>query len=1226
MAKTIVFIDSRVNDVDLLVSQFDNGTEYHILDANVDGVLQIESALAGLSGYDSIQIISHGSSGSITIGSTLLTSNNVFDYQSHLETIGQALGNNGDLLLYGCSVGAGVSGHQFIDTLSQLTRADVGASTNLTGGVTGGDWKLEVSTGPIESEVPFAGNIPPQYEHVLGNAKNYLFTDNTSSLSTIGSGASAAGIDSSQLYKVSSFTLQFLDQIGQHTTFGVNNVTSESVVLTKETEILVDIIVDPSFSVSHLMDFEALGLHNVAKSNNLVSGTVAISDINNLLNNSEVLSLSYSPYSSNAGSVLSGAEHALGSDTVNSQGYTGTGVGIGALSDSYNNIGGASSDIASGDLSTVTVLNDLSSGGTDEGRAMLQGIHDIAPDSSLSFATAFTGQASFANNIIALANGGAKVIVDDVFYFAQLTFTSDVIQKAIDTVTASGSIYLTANGNDAAQGIIQKDCVFRNTSWHGGTNLLDFSPSSTGTVEFLSFTAIQTGTVYLRMTWSSAAPSVHGGFASSDLDIYVLNSGGTLVASSVGDQTNSQLDPIEIFGVNVTAGSTYSIAVNCYSGQAPQYVQINRAYGANISFGLQEGTEYSSVYGNALASGAISVGAVEYDNSPTIGGNGNVESFSSYGQGYLAYDANGNKLATPTINIGAEVAGVDGWNTTFFGNQDLEPDGYPNFWGTSAAAPSVAAVVALMLQKDPFLTHDEIVNILQSTATNAVSYLNESSFDPVSGAGLVNALTAISAMGTNGNDTLTGTAGNDTLFGLGGNDTIYGLAGNDTLNGGAGTNTLTGGAGADTFNITSGTNTITDLGNGADILNVSSGAIVWATAYGNFTATSSTISNGLPLINANGYNVSFASAGGSNGWTLYNTSPTGVTLVGSAHNDTIYGGWGAGTGNDTLTGGGGADTFSILSGTNTITDLGNGADILNVASGAIVWATAYGNLTATSSSISNGLPLINANGYNVSFASAGGSNGWTLYNTSPTGVTLVGSAHNDTIYGGWGAGTGNDTLTGGGGADTFSILSGTNTITDLGNGADILNVASGAIVWATAYGNLTATSSSISNGLPLINANGYNVSFASAGGSNGWTLYNTSPTGVSLVGSAHNDTIYGGWGAGTGNDTLTGGAGADTFCMLSGTNTITDFVHGTDILQFSHAKYSAITTWGSNEFYAAPGAIAGHISTDRIVYDTTTGYLYYDADGSGAGAAVLVALIGTTTHPTLDWQDIQLVA
>ena len=576
---------------------------------------------------------------------------------------------------------------------------------------------------------------------------------------------------------------------------------------------------------------------------------------------------------------------------------------------------------------------------------------------------------------------------------------------------------------------------------------------------------------------------------------------------------------------------------------------------------------------------------------------------------------------------------------------------------------------------------------------------------------------------------------------------LVGSAHNDTIYGGwaagTGNDTLTGGAGADTFSILSGTNTVTDLGNGADILTVSPGAIAWATAYGTFTATSSTISNALPLINANGYNVSFASAGGSNGWTLYNTSPTGVTLVGSAHNDTIYGGWGAGTGNDTLTGGGGADTFSILSGTNTITDLGNGTDILNVASGAIVWATAYGNLTATSSTISNGIALINANGHNVSCASAGvWGLGWTIYNTSPTGVTLVGSTHNDTIYGGWGlgAGTSNDTLTGGGGDDTFSILSATNTITDLGNGADILTVSPGAIVWATAYGNVTATSSTINNGTAYINANGHDVSFYLAGGANGWTMYNISTTGVALVGSAHNDTIYGGWGfgAGTGNDILTGAAGDDTFFILSGTHiiadlnygvdmlnvssgatalatvygnfaatsstinngtalinavghnvslasaggvngwsianssptgvtlegsnhndiisggtgndtltggggidhfvfdtapntatnhdTIIDFVHGLDFLVVSKAIFSTITTWASNEFYAAPGAITGHISTDRIVYDTTTGNLYYDADGSGSGAAVLVALIGTTTHPTLDWNDIQLVA
>jgi len=459
-----------------------------------------------------------------------------------------------------------------------------------------------------------------------------------------------------------------------------------------------------------------------------------------------------------------------------------------------------------------------------------------------------------------------------------------------------------------------------------------------------------------------------------------------------------------------------------------------------------------------------------------------------------------------------------------------------------------------------------------------------------------------------------------------------GGAGNDTLIA-VGYNTLTGGAGADTFKITSGTNYITDLGNGADILNVSSGALVSATAAGNFTATSATINNGTAYIDANGHTVNLASAGGSNGWTIYNSSATGVTLVGSTHNDIIYGGLGAGTGYDVLTGGAGADTFYIISGTNAITDLGNGADILNVSAGATASATAYSNFTATSATINNGTASINANGHTVNLASAGGSNGWTIYNSSATGVTLVGSTHNDIISGGTGndiltGGGGIDTLTGGTGADTFNITSGTNTITDLGNGADIMKVSAGATASAKAYGNFTATSATINNGSASINANGHTVNLASAGGSNGWTITNSSATGVTLVGSAHNDIISGG----TGNDTLTGGGGIDKFLFNTAPNTstnhdtVTDFVHTTDLLQFSHAIFSAITAWASNEFYSAAGATAGHISTDRIVYNTTAGNLYYDADGSGPGAAVLVALIGTTTHPTLDWHDIQLVA
>ncbi len=173
MAKTMVFIDSRVNDLDVLVSQFEAGTEYKVLYAAHDGLLQIEESLSGKSDYSSIRIISHGSPGAITIGSTLLNSDNLLPYQLQLANIGHSLTESGDLLLYGCNVGAGASGQQFIETLAQLTGADVAASDDVTGGVEiGGDWQLEVTSGSIKSKTPFVNATPLHYDYTLSNYAN----------------------------------------------------------------------------------------------------------------------------------------------------------------------------------------------------------------------------------------------------------------------------------------------------------------------------------------------------------------------------------------------------------------------------------------------------------------------------------------------------------------------------------------------------------------------------------------------------------------------------------------------------------------------------------------------------------------------------------------------------------------------------------------------------------------------------------------------------------------------------------------------------------------------------------------------------------------------------------------------------------------------------------------------------------------------------------------------
>ena len=141
-----------------------------------------------------------------------------------------------------------------------------------------------------------------------------------------------------------------------------------------------------------------------------------------------------------------------------------------------------------------------------------------------------------------------------------------------------------------------------------------------------------------------------------------------------------------------------------------------------------------------------------------------------------------------------------------------------------------------------------------------------------------------------------------------------------------------------------------------------------------------------------------------------------------------------------------------------------------------------------------------------------------------------------------------------------------------------------------------------------------------------------------LLGLAGNDTLSGGAGddalyGGDGTDTLTGGKGKDAFVFNSaptGPDTITDFSRADgDKIQLSRAIFDGLTYQGpllAGDFYASPGATSAKDGTDRIIYDTTTGKLDYDADGIDGLAAVQVAQLGASTHPALVYGDLQIVA
>ena len=150
--KEVAFIDTGVADYQTLVDGIRAGVEVVLLDAGQDGLAQMALWAQSHTGYDAIHVLSHGTKGTVYLGSTELNqsllSNGQVDYE--LNLLGTSLNSGGDLLLYGCSIAEGSAGQTFVLAIAQLTNSDVAASTNATGSIAlGGDWVLETDIGDV---------------------------------------------------------------------------------------------------------------------------------------------------------------------------------------------------------------------------------------------------------------------------------------------------------------------------------------------------------------------------------------------------------------------------------------------------------------------------------------------------------------------------------------------------------------------------------------------------------------------------------------------------------------------------------------------------------------------------------------------------------------------------------------------------------------------------------------------------------------------------------------------------------------------------------------------------------------------------------------------------------------------------------------------------------------------------------------------------------------------
>ena len=406
----------------------------------------------------------------------------------------------------------------------------------------------------------------------------------------------------------------------------------------------------------------------------------------------------------------------------------GTGVKIGVLSDGVDHLAAAQ---ATGDLGPVTVLPNQQGGG-DEGTAMLEIVHDIAPGAQLYFASGVNNMAGgFAQNIRALRAAGCDIIVDDISYYAESPFQNGqaagivsnwnggVITQAVNDVVADGALYFSSAGNngnknDGNSGTWEGDFVNSGPIYpaleNGPTGYVvhDFDPTS-NVVQFNQITASGFPSPIV-LHWNDPI-----GASSNDYDLYILYRDYQVLATLSNNVQNGTQDPVESLTTSLGNQAGSRIVVVRKTEAQDRFFHLSN-YDGLMAFSTDGDT-----YGHNAASGAFGVAAV-----PTVptfpaafSSQNKVEFFSSDGprRFFLKPDGSpitpGNLSSTGGTLIQQPVfAAADGVSISGAG-------GFSNpFLGTSAAAPHAAAIAALIKSARPSLTREQVKDVMASSAVD----------------------------------------------------------------------------------------------------------------------------------------------------------------------------------------------------------------------------------------------------------------------------------------------------------------------------------------------------------------------------------------------------------------------------------------------------------------------------------------------------------------------------
>lgn len=432
-----------------------------------------------------------------------------------------------------------------------------------------------------------------------------------------------------------------------------------------------------------------------------------------------------------------------------SYGAIGTGVKICAMSDGVNSLAALQ---ASGDLPAGVDVLPGQAGNGNEGAAMLEIIHDMALGAALGFATAVTGEATFAQNILDLAAAGCNIIVDDIIYLNESPWQDGPIAQAVNTVTAAGVLYFSSAGNegnltDTTSGTWEGDfkaSTAADPGPLGGANLHDFGDGGNSIL-------VEFGGRPL-LIWAEHFDLATGN-ASTDFDLYDMNGGLTTIfdaSTDVQDGVGGDDFPIEFINGGAFTGERLLVDrfATGTTSSVPAFNLIAFRGELDDALATSGATRGHSAAANAFSTAATPA-AGSFDG---VSGDGpfpglftatnTSESFSSDGPRRILLSPTGVEL-TPGIRTFSggvlrqkpDITAADGVSTA--------TPGFNPFYGTSAAAPHAAAIAGLLKSAIPTLTAAQVRSLLISTAID----IEAAGTDRDTGVGIVMPTPALAAAG-----------------------------------------------------------------------------------------------------------------------------------------------------------------------------------------------------------------------------------------------------------------------------------------------------------------------------------------------------------------------------------------------------------------------------------------------------------------------------------------------